>query len=154
MGLRSITIHRTTVKYREDTIELRGISAPDLMTAMRDFAPQMAVVFAQVTSGEAGADIKSAIMNLSKEFPELLAATIALASDEYDPESVQTALNLPFNVQIECLEAIFAETFTSEADVKKLVESLSRIIAATSGALEMNLGPLSSALGTGASGVS
>lgn len=135
MGLRNIKIHTTTVMYRDEPIVLRGISAGDLMLAAQDYGPQIALIFGKFASGELDTDLKKATSALAKEAPTLLGAVIAMANDDYDPAAVETASKLPFNVQVECIEAIFAETFYSEADVKKLIESLTKMATATSGVL-------------------
>jgi hypothetical protein len=80
--------------------------------------------------------------------PEVAAAVIALASDDYAPETVAVAKQLPFNTQVELVEAIFHETFHSEADVKKLIASLTKMITAASGALT-EIGPQISLDGIG-----
>lgn len=148
MGLRNITIQRTTVTYNGEPIAVRGLSASDIMTAARDYAPQMALAFNEVVSNGQIGDMKSAIMKVADEFPELVAAAIALASDEYDDESVKTAGQLPFPTQLELVEGIFNETFTSEAEVKKLIESLTRMMLAASGALtEINGSDLLTGIG-------
>jgi len=150
MGLRDITIHRTTVKYRDQEISVRGISASDLMAAAQDYGPQIAIVFAKLQSGDLGSDTKAVIMAVARELPDVVGAAIALASDDYSPETVETATKLPFNVQVELAEAIFHETFYSEADVKKLIESLSRMITAASGAMtQVTMPPLDSTNGIG-----
>jgi len=150
MGLRDITIHSTTIKYREQDITVRGISGSDLMIAAQDYGPEMALIFGKVTDGTFEGDTKKAIMTFVSDLPEVVAAAIALASDEYDPEMVALAAKLPTPVQIELIEAIFHETFYSEAEVKKLIESLRRMITAVSGVLT-EVAPLSSMNGTGES---
>ncbi len=151
MGLRDLQIHQTTITYRDQPIHLRGISAVDVMMAAQDYGPQMALAFGKLTSGDANTmDTKTMIVELSRELPDLVAACIALAADDYSPEGVSTAKKLPFNTQIEAIEAIFQETFYNEAEVKKLIESLTRMIAAISGALT-DVAPLTSELGIGAS---
>lgn len=150
MGLRDIVIHRTSVKYREQSISVRGISTADLMVAAQDYGPEIALIFGRVTNGHYDGDIKKAIFALTREMPEVIGAAIALASDDYTPETVKIASTLPFNVQVELVEAIFNETFYSEADVKKLLESLTRLIAAVSGVLT-EVAPQSSLNGIGGS---
>ena len=152
MGLRDIQIHRTTVMYREQPIEVRGICAADLMVAAQDYGPEIALIFGKVTSGDFDGDIKKAMMAFGREVPNVVGAVIALAADDYDPEMVETAAKLPFNVQTELVEAIFNETFYSEADVKKLIESLTRMIAAVSGVLAETM-PSNLVTGIGESGV-
>ena len=137
MGLLDVVILRTKVEYGDTEIVVRGISANDLMTAATDFAPQMALAFAQVSnSGSmASGDIKAKVLDIAKEFPELVAAIIALASDAYTPKALDIARDLPFNTQLELIEGVFNNTFTSEADVKKLIESLTKMAVGASGAL-------------------
>lgn len=153
MGLRDITIHRTTIKYRDQKIEVRGIAAADIMVAAQDYGPEIAIIFGKVQSGDFGGDIKSAIVKMTRELPEMAGAVIALASDDYAPETVEVATKLPIPVQIEAIEAIFHETFYSEAEVKKLMESLTRMITAVSGVLTEVMPPLSSPTGIGESAV-
>lgn len=150
MGLRDVIISKTTVNYREQSFDLRGISATDVMLAAQDYGPQMALAFAKVTAGDAIDDTQALILDVVKELPELVAAVIAMAADDYDPKVVKIAKSLPFNTQVECVEAIFSETFYNEAEVKKLIESLTRMIAAISGALT-DVTPQLSAIGTGLS---
>lgn len=135
MGLRDITIHRTTIEYREQSISVRGISVTDIMIAAQEYGPQLALIFGKATSGELTGDIKTHLAGFVKDLPDVTAAVIALASDDYDPDTVKIAKQLPFNTQVELIEAIFNETFHSEAEVKKLIASLTRMITAASGAL-------------------
>lgn len=136
MGLRNIKIHTTTVMYRDEPIEVRGISASDLFLAAQDYGPQIALLFGKFTSGDMNSDFKQHVAAFMKEAPELLGAIIAIATDDYCPEAIEIAKKLPGSVQIELIEAIFNETFYSEAEIKKLMESLTRMIQATSGVLK------------------
>ena len=150
MGLRDITIHRTTVKYRDQEIAVRGISGSDLMAAAQDYGPELALIFGKVTNGEFEGNTKQAIVTFVRDMPNVVGAAIALACDEYDDDMVKLAQQLPAPVQIELAEAIFNETFYSEAEVKKLIESLRRMITAVSGVLT-EIAPLSSVRGIGES---
>ena len=136
MGLRDIQIHRTTVMYRETEISVRGISASDLFAVAQDYGPNIAILFGKVTAGEIDSNIKKHMALVMSEAPDLVGAIIALATDDYHPKSIEVAKQLPGNVQIELVEAIFNETFYSEAEIKKLIESLTRMIAAASGVLK------------------
>lgn len=135
MGLRDITIHQTKVDYRGQEIAVRGISVADIMVAAQDYGPEIALIFGKVQSGELTGGIKKHMRDLVGEVPDVIAAAIALASDDYHPDAVENAKKLPFNTQVELVEAIFNETFYSEADVKKLLASLTIMIEAVSGAL-------------------
>lgn len=151
MGLRDIVIKTKTIKAEGASFEVRGVSMNDLMVAASDYGPQLGLVFTKLKTGEIQAeDVRSSIIALAKEFPELLAAIICLAADDYEPEMVEKLKKVPIGVTADALEAVFSLTFASEADVKKLVESLTRMIAAGSGALTQALGP-TSGTGIGAS---
>ena len=152
MRLRDIVIQTTTIPVGETTsFEVRGISMNDLMVAASDYGPQLGVVFGKLQSGEIETDDdRSTIMRLSREFPDLLAAIICLAADDYAPEMVAKMRRAPVTVTVDAVEAIFKLTFASEADIKKLMESLTRMIVAGSGALKAASGP-TSGTGIGAS---
>lgn len=155
MGLRNIVIHRQTVQVDEgQSFEVRGISLFDIMRVLGDYGPQMALAFGKITAREPGtrldnAEVRERISALAKEFPDLLAAAIALASDDYSKDAMTIAKQLPMAAQIAAVEAIFALTFRSEAEVGKLVESLVRAMASTTEAL--NTTDLTSLRGIGAS---
>lgn len=134
--LSGLTIIRASVDYRGQPIELRGLTAEDVIRAAHDFGPQLALLFGKISTGDmvADGDVKKTIAHLSTEFPGVIAACIALAADDY-PSGVENARKLPVAVQIECVEAVFNETFYSEAELEKFMESLSRLMEAGSGAL-------------------
>jgi hypothetical protein len=155
MGLRNIVIHRETVVVDENqTFDVRGISLFDIMQVIGDFGPQMSIAFGKITARDPGDEldagtVKERIKDLAKEFPDLLAAVIALASDDYSTEAIKIAKQLPMIAQVSAIETIFGLTFRSEAEVGKLVESLIRAMASATGAL--NTTDLSSLRGIGGS---
>lgn len=149
MGLRDIVIRTKTITAGEATFEVRGLSMSDVMIAALDYGPQLSMVFSKLKSGEVEAvDIRSTVLELSKEFPDVMAAIICMAADDYDPVMVAKLRRVPITVTVEACEAIFELTFTSEAEVKKLLESLTRIIATGSGTLATLVGQTSET-GTG-----
>lgn len=151
MGLRDIVIRTKTIEVGDTTFEVRGLSMSDVMIAALDYGPQLSIVFAKLKSGDVDtSDIRQTILELSREFPDILSAIICMAADDYDPEMVAKMRKVPMNVTVEAAEAIFELTFASEAEVKKLLESLTRILAAGSGTLMMTLGQTSET-GTGVS---
>ena len=82
--------------------------------------------------------------------PDLVAAVIALAADDYEPDTIAVARKLNFQYQLEALEAIFHNTFQSEAELKKFMESIIRMLSGASGLVKQMRLPLSEA-GFGAS---
>lgn len=151
MSAFDLFIPTRTIDFRGQNFEVRGIAMPDVMMAVKDYGPQLATLFAKVQSGELETtDVRGAVVELAQELPDVIAAIIALAADAYTPERVAVFRKLPVPVQAEAIEAVFHETFASEADVKKLMESLNRMLAAGSGALAMMNAPASTS-GTGGS---
>lgn len=152
MGLRDIGIPRAEIEVGKSAFSVRGITLADITQAAVDYGPQMALLFGRLQNGEnlSEASIRRLVLSLGSEFPGLLAAVIALASDDYTKETVEIAAALPLPKQAEAIEEIFKLTFTSEADVKKLIESLARMIVGVSGAL-MEMKASASEIGIGES---
>ena len=151
MGLRDIVIQTKTITVDSATFEVRGLSMHDLMIVAADYGPQLSLVFTQLKSGEIERDdLRSAVVEVAKEFPELLAGIICLAADDYEPELVAKMSRVRMSVTAEAVEEIFKLTFKGEAEIKKLMESLTRMIAAGSGTLSTALGQTSET-GIGAS---
>lgn len=153
MGLRNLVIRREAISLPDgQSFHVRGISLFDIMSVIGEFGPQMSLLFGRVTTGgksvASNDQVKALIADVAREFPEVLAAIIALASDDYSKEGMAIAKQLPMTTQIEAVEVIFGLTFQSEAEVGKLVESLTRMMVAVSGALTKALSPT----GIGASG--
>lgn len=148
MGLRNIVIARQRIDLGDgQAFEVRGISLFDIMSVLNDYGPQMALMFGKVMAQKAkrngldNAAVRKAIADVSGEFPDVLAVAIALASDDYTTEAVQIAKQLPMMHQIAAIEAIFALTFKSEGDVKKLIESLTEMAVAATGTLKSAMLP-------------
>lgn len=142
MGLRNIVIRRARVELGDgQAFEVRGISLFDIMAVVNDYGPQMALMFGKVMAQKAGGGkldntaVRKAIADVSGEFPDVLAAAIALASDDYTTEGMEIAKQLPMMAQLQAVENIFSLTFQSEGDVKKLVGSLAEMMTAATGAL-------------------
>lgn len=153
--LSTLVVPTSTITSPAGDLTVRGIGANDLTLAAKDYGPQLAMLFGKVQhlkSEMPTEDVKTTIMNLGKEIPMVLAAVIALGCDDYSPEAVKVASKLPFPLQAELVEAIFRLTFTSEADVKKFVESLTRMVLGVSGALT-KMQATASELGIGESAV-
>ncbi len=142
MSLHHIKIRRETVEMDDgQKFEVRGITANDLMSLVGTQGAVLAMIYARAVESRQGGrpltddDVKGLLMKLAKDFPDMVASVVAYASDSADEEGMAIARSLTFATQIAALEAIFRLTFASEAAVKKLVESLSNMAVAISGAL-------------------
>ena len=88
MPFHNVTIATETVEYNGGSIEVRGIAVADMMAAVRIHGPVMAMIFAKVQDrSDLGLDQESfqrVMGDVMKEAPEVVAAIIALAADEYN----------------------------------------------------------------------
>jgi dihydropteroate synthase len=145
--LSSIKVRREAVKVDEtQSFDVRGISTNDVMALVAEHGAQLTLMFAKLTSGrDAGSlnpdDVRDIILQLAKEFPDIAAAVIALAAEEYNEDGMALARDLPVLAQMEAIETIFHLTFYSESQVKKLLGSLTKMIGEVSGALKTNVVP-------------
>lgn len=153
MGLRDLQIKTTTITTPGGEFSVRGISFSDIMTLANTHGPQMAMLFGQLMKGGKvrEQDVKTVLMNIIPQAPDLVAGLIALAADDYEPEAIAAAKRMGFQYQVEALEAIFHNTFQSEAELKKFMEAIIRMLSGATGTLQQMRLPLSE-LGFGASG--
>lgn len=138
MGLSHITIPRKTVDMDDgQKFEVRAISTNDLIGLVATHGPGLAMIFGKIKSGELGQDltadaVRDGIFELAQGFPDIAATIIAIAADGYTDEEMEVARRLPLPAQADAIEKIFGLTFSSEATVKKLLESLTRMMLGVS----------------------
>lgn len=137
MALKNITIPEQSIKVGDGEITVRGISLSDLMTIVNVYGPEAAMAFGKIQKTDSldVKDIRKLVGSLTTEFPDMVAAAIALAADSYTPENMEMLKRIPFHKQIEVIEAMFSLTFTQEGEIKKLIVSLTGMMAEVSGAL-------------------
>lgn len=140
-NLTSLKIKREKVELDEkQSFEVRAISTNDIMVIASDHGAKMALLFGKLTDARdsgsiTGDGVRDIIFDLAREFPEVAATVIAMAADEYTDDGMAFANQIPFTVQVDAIEKIFGLTFASEGAVKKLMESLTRMLMGVSGAL-------------------
>lgn len=153
MGLRDLSIKKTTIKTPGGEFAVRGLSLSDVITLANEHGPTLALLYGKLTdkkSKMSQQDVKTIISGIIPQAPDLVAGLIAVAADEYDAEGCKMAKQLGFQYQVEALEAIFHNTFQSEAELKKFMEAVIRMISGATGSLNQMRLPLSE-LGFGAS---
>lgn len=145
MGLRDIQLPSTTITIPGGSFAVRGLSFSDIVTVANTHGPQVAMIFAKVTNGDkiAEGDVRTVLANVAPQVPDLVAAIIALAADDYTPETIEIARKLNFQHQLAALEAVFHNTFQSEAELKKFVESIIRMLTGATGLAQQMRLPLS-----------
>lgn len=124
MKLSRIPILRETIDVREDvSFDVRGINLSDLMVLLQAHAPVAMVLWNKLRAGDDQLktdDVRSVFAQVAYEFPDLVAAVIALASDDNNVEGRSVARQLPAGVQSVALEAIFRLSFESDSTLEKL----------------------------------
>jgi len=141
-SLKSIVIKREEVKLSDgQSFSVRAVSTNDLMVLVAEHGSTLGLIFGKLTDGSqrpgslSSDSVRMLIFELAREFPTIAAEIIALAADDYDAEGIAMARDLPITTQADAIEAIFHLTFYAEGDVKKFMESLSRMMVGVSGAL-------------------
>lgn len=145
--LKSIRIRREPVELSDgQSFDVRAASTNDLMMLVAEHGSTLGILFAKLQSGRSEPGslstdmVRQLIFDLAREFPSIAAEVIALASDSYDEEGIAMARDLPITVQVDAIEKVFQLTFASEGEVKKFVESLTRMLVGVSGALTNKAG--------------
>lgn len=113
----------------DGSLTVRGVSLRDVALLVRFHGPAMAALFEEIKSGrEVSLDL-SLVMKVGQSAlsaaPELVADLIVLATgDDFDAETRQVALTLPFPVQLEAIKNIALLTFGGEDSLGKFVETV------------------------------
>ena len=153
MNLRDIRVATEAVRVDdEQSFDVRGLSFADILSVFQKNTVQTRALFREVVGGlsESGLTADSIMAVASKaatEVPEVVAALVAHAADQ--PENADTVLRLPMLVQLNAIEKVIALTFTSEAELEKLVEIVTSVAGKLLGSLTMLRQP--SSLMTGSS---
>lgn len=151
--LSDVPLSTSDIDINGTTVTFRGLSLADLAKIVPRHGAQMALMFGKVYQGGViEADSISTIARvLAVEAPDLMAEVIALASDDDTPKAIEVAKRIPFSTQITILDAIYQNTFSSEADVKKLREVITRMVLSAALAIEQMTPGLLSGAGIGTS---
>lgn len=135
MGLRDIIIKRTTVELPDgQSFDVRGLAAMDVMALVHTHGKALSLAFGKIMAEGGGKtvdeeQVRRLLTSVGSDVPEVLAAVIALAADAYDEQGLTMASQLPFLSQVHAGTAIFHLSFTSDTEIKKLVESLAAAVA-------------------------
>jgi hypothetical protein len=130
MGLRSLRLPTETVEVPgSDSFAVRGLSLQDVTVLVRKHGPILTMLFEKfkTQTGDLSPETVAALgTSLLETAPEVASEIIALAEGSAEAEDVEGAARLPFPVQVDALEKIATLTFTSEAAIKKVVETVIR----------------------------
>lgn len=133
MGLKDYVVPSTEVTLvpSPQKVTARGLNFADLSLLLNKHGPTLVLIYGRVWAEMQAGSLDSArvgdlIQTTLMETPELLADIIAVSVDE--PDAADMAAKLTPGVQIEIISAVIGHTFVSEAEVKKLVEVVTKMM--------------------------
>jgi hypothetical protein len=151
MKLSQIPILRETITVREDvTFDVRGINLSDLMTLVQAYAPVAAILWRKLQEDDKdlmSEDVRAMFQQVAYQFPDLVAAVIAMASDDYTPEGRRVARQLTADVQALAIETIFRLSFQSDSTLEKMASLAAKAIQGVTRAMEIAQLPLENGSG-------
>ena len=130
--LRNIIIARREITVSEDeAFSVRGISLADLTRIFQRHTEVVTKLFndfmAKKGNGKYTTEmLVEFIQQAAMDFPVLVAEIIAVANDDDSDEGVEVAMQLRSPVQVEALLTIMELSITTEAELKKLIEILTK----------------------------
>jgi hypothetical protein len=136
MGLRSLRLPSSDVQVPGgDSFAVRGLSLQDVSILVRNHGATMTLMFdrymRQAEEGLPPADMATMGRTLLEIAPDAAAEIIALAAGE--PDAIDVVRVLPLPVQVDALDKIMGHTFTTDQDLKKVVETVIRAATGTTG---------------------
>lgn len=146
MPLRDYVVPSHTIMLdAKNSFTVRGISFTDLTALAAQHAPSLVIAYnsfveARAAHGTRPESIGQIIHQVAAEFPDIVHSIIALASGE--PGTEKIVADLPAGIQAEALERTVALTFAGEADIKKFVETITRMFQGVVMASEKLTAPL------------
>lgn len=147
MRLSGIPILTEVVPIREGIeLEVRGINLADLVALLHVHAPAMLKVWEKVQHQEAEFTVdivKQIVRDMAIEFPDMMAAIIALSANEFNEAGMTVARQLSISNQAVILEAIARLSFQSDSSLEKLVLLVVRALQEATRAVKMVRTPIS-----------
>lgn len=153
MGLRDYEIPTLSVPINEKvSFDVRGISFEDISRLVQRHGPVCVMVYQQFVESKVKFGLRPEVLGqlltmAMEKFPDAVSEMIALAAD--DMEQIAKVRKLPVGVQIDAIYKIIGLTFTSEADVKKLVEIVTRMAVSVTANMNSLTGQTPSDSGNG-----
>jgi len=136
MGLKNLHSLEVTIDTPHGPLSVRGLSLDDVTRLVRRHRAITAALYDQMTTGGIALDDHTILGGvIMDQAPDLAAEIIALAAGDGDEASIIIAKRLPFPIQLEVLEAVGNQTFSTEAGTKKVVETVGKVLRAMSGVL-------------------
>lgn len=143
MGLRDFEVRREDIKLPDgkNSFAVRGLGLNDVTRLLALYGPTLTILFnkfigdirlQQLTPQSMGFVINEVL----KEAPEIALKIIAIGADEDGTPDEPKLVQIGVVAQAEALSAIIELTLISEAEVKKLVEIVTKALTGTAVAVE------------------
>ncbi len=156
MGLREYVVRRQDIKLPDQsTFSVRGLNLGDVTRLVGLYSPLLTKLFDKFISDVRLKTLSPEVMGqviseVLTDTPEIAYMVIEIGSDE--PGTAKTTIpTIGIIAQAEALSSIVELTLLSEAEVKKLVEIVTKAMGGTAAAMD-GLNALRSAVQSGASG--
>jgi hypothetical protein len=130
--LKDCVIARRKISFEGGEFELRGVSLPDISSAImehREAVDRVADILrsqAELNTNDFNSMVEI-LIDVIRESPYLAAFLICSCADE--PDAYSAAFHLPLTVQIEALRAIGELTFSDAEALKKLIADVRGLLA-------------------------
>lgn len=157
MSLKDLELPVAQVQV-SDTVSftVRGLSLADISVLLNSNGKELGMIFNKVrdelqgrADGITANDVQYFAKMLFDKAPDLVAKAIALAAD--DPGESEKIKRLRFTVQIIAIQEVLRLTFTTEAELKKLVEIVIQWLGKINSEAERITSSLPSLVGSGES---
>lgn len=133
MKLKDIVIARETVEVdAEQSFEVRGVSLADVTILFRTYTEEMITLYQKFDEQRVPGTmvtsqfVEQLAMTALREVPELIFAVVAVAADE--PDSVDIFKKLRTSVQVDAITKVVKLSITSEAELKKVMETATNLV--------------------------
>jgi hypothetical protein len=145
--LTALAPNTRVVETKGGPLTVRGLAFEDFWTIANSHGPEASMLFAKLVNKEKVevGEIKVILGSILPQSPKMVAKVIALACDEDTEEGRKVASRLEPRVQLETLEAIFALTIESEAELKKFMGVILRMLGGATTLFQQMKLPLSEA---------
>ena len=157
MSLKDLELPEARVQVTDEVFfTVRGLSLSDISVLLNSHGKELGLIFNKVkdelqgrSDGITANDVQHFARVIFDKAPDLVAKAIALAAD--DPGEEDKIKRLRFTVQIIAIQEVLRLTFTTEAELKKLVEIVIQWLGKINAEAEHLTSRLTSIVGSGES---
>ncbi|MER9524085.1 hypothetical protein NKI96_10915 [Mesorhizobium sp. M0292] len=128
--LETLIIPSETVSFGKNTLTVYGLSLPHITFIVRHHHTVLADLYTQAIEGKLAGSAEEIAVALMDDFAPIASLVIACGLGEPENAAKLGKLNLPLAVQIDALEKIMRLTLEAEGGVGKLMEIVTRAVAA------------------------